>query len=372
MFSTVPDVGLISNMGETFLRLDSKLRAPSSLKDQCSLIRLALLMLLVLLSYGQTFATPPTRVETVQFKSKLVNSTLPYNVVLPADYASPEAKTTRYPVLYLLHGLTGHYSDWTTKTKLAEYAAQYRMIIVTPEGNDGWYTDSATMPTEKYETYIVQELIPDVRDRYRTIEKREARAIAGLSMGGYGALKFGVKYPELFGFAASMSGALGAASWTLQDLRGNDWILRSLTAIFGPPNSEVRTANDLNDLLRRMPAERAAALPYMYLDCGTEDPLLPSSKALADILLMRKIPHEFRQLPGAHDWIYWDQQVVEVLRIFGERTTEGGKTMKAIAKSRKYRTASGSDRMPELTRHSSRFYWGQSGSIRSLPLAVLY
>src|SRR6185503_6649341 len=220
-----------------------------SLKYPRASMRLALLMLLVLVAtYGHTFAAPSARVETVQFKSKLINSTLPYNVVLPPDYASPETKTTRYPVLYLLHGLAGHYTDWTTRTKLAEYAAQYQMIIVTPEGNNGWYTDSATMPTEKYETYIVQELIPDVRDRYRTIEKREARAIAGLSMGGYGAIKFGVKYPELFGFAASMSGALGAASWTLQDLRGIESIWRSLTAIFGPPNSVVRTANDLNDL----------------------------------------------------------------------------------------------------------------------------
>ena len=296
-------------------------------------VRLVLVLLVLLASYGHTFAAPTTRVETVQFKSKLINSTLPYNVVLPPDYASPETKTTRYPVMYLLHGLTGHYSDWTTRTKLAEYAAQYKMIIVTPEGNDGWYTDSATMPTEKYETYFVQELIPDVRDRYRTIEKREARAIAGLSMGGYGALKFGVKYPELFGFAASMSGALGAASWTLEDLRGNQWIWRSLTSIFGPPNSAVRTANDLNDLLKSMPAERIATLPYIYLDCGTEDPLLPSSKVLADILLMRKIPHEFRQLPGTHNWVYWDQQVVEVLRIAGEKMTVDGKAMKATAKS---------------------------------------
>ena len=319
---------MVGKASRVILKIEGSLNYPRPA------VRLALMVLLVLLaSYGHTFAKLPTRVETVQFKSKLINSTLPYNVVLPPDYASPETKTSRYPVMYLLHGLTGHYSDWTTRTKLAEYAAQYKMIIVMPEGNDGWYTDSATMPTEKYETYIVQELIPDVRDRYRTIEKREARAIAGLSMGGYGALKFGVKYPELFGFAASMSGALGAASWTLEDLRGNQWIWRSLISIFGPPNSAVRTANDLNDLLKSMPAERIATLPYIYLDCGTEDPLLPSSKVLADILLMRKIPHEFRQLPGTHNWVYWDQQVVEVLRIAGEKMTVDGKAMKATAKS---------------------------------------
>lgn len=305
----------------------------TSLDDWHSLSLLAVMVLLVLASYGQALAASPARVETVQFKSKLINSTLPYKVVLPPDYNSPQTRSTKYPVLYLLHGLTGHYSDWTSRTKLAEYSSQYQMIIVTPEGNNGWYTDSDTTPTDKYETYIVQELIPDVRDRYRTIETREARAIAGLSMGGYGALKFGVKYPQLFGFVASMSGALGAASWTEQDLRGHEMIWRSLVSIFGPRNSAVRTANDLNQLFRSIPADRLAALPYVYLDCGTEDPLLQSSTALADILLTRKIPHEFRQLPGAHNWNYWDQQVVEVLRIAGAKMNAGTKAMRATAKS---------------------------------------
>ena len=131
------------------------------------------------------------RVETVQFQSKLINAKLPYNVILPVDYES--SPTTRYPVLYLLHGLTGHYSDWMARTNIADYAADYRLIIVMPEGNDSWYTDSATVETDKYESYVLKELIPDVQSRYRTIEARYGRAIAGLSMGGYGAIKFGLK-----------------------------------------------------------------------------------------------------------------------------------------------------------------------------------
>src|SRR5215203_6033605 len=89
------------------------------------------------------------RVETVRFQSKLINTTLPYNVILPVDY--DKSRTTRYPVLYLLHGLTGHYSDWVARTNVADYAAEYRMIVVMPEGNDSWYTDSATITTDKYE-----------------------------------------------------------------------------------------------------------------------------------------------------------------------------------------------------------------------------
>ena len=100
----------------------------------------------------QTVAPQDKRLQTVQFQSKFIGQTLPYIVVLPVNYDQPAAKAERYPVLYLLHGLTGHYDNWTTRTKLSEYAANYSMIIVTPEGNNSWYTDSATVPSDKYET----------------------------------------------------------------------------------------------------------------------------------------------------------------------------------------------------------------------------
>src|ERR1044072_4399590 len=96
------------------------------------------------------------RIETIQFRSALVGKTLPYNVILPADY---RISARRYPVLYLLHGWAGHYDDWATRTNIADYAAQYRIIDVMRERNDGWYTDSATISGDKYESYILQELI---------------------------------------------------------------------------------------------------------------------------------------------------------------------------------------------------------------------
>jgi S-formylglutathione hydrolase FrmB len=255
------------------------------------------------------------RVETVQFESKLVGTTLPYNVLLPGDYNQPAARAKHYPVLYLLHGLSGHYTNWLDKTRLVEYTAGYDVIIVMPEGNNSWYTDSATVPTDKYESYIVQELIPDVEKRFRASSARDGRAIAGLSMGGYGALKFGVKHPELFVFTASMSGALDAASWTEADLKGLESVWRTLQPVYGAADSETRAANDLSKLYRELPAARVAALPYVYLDCGTEDALVQTNRSFTDILLRQKIPHEYRQLPGNHSWTYWDTQVQEVLRI---------------------------------------------------------
>ncbi len=255
------------------------------------------------------------RVVTVQLHSALVGKTLPYNVILPADYRT---STTRYPVLYLLHGWAGHYSDWATRTNVADYVAQYRMIIVMPEGNDGWYTDGV-ITTDKYESYILQELIPDVQRRYRTIESRYGRAIAGLSMGGYGALKFGLKSPGTFTFAGSLSGALAATTWTEEDLKAFKSMNNSLVAAFGPRDSPQRKANDIFEIASRVSASRAAALPYFYFDCGTEDFFLGVNEQFALLLTEKKIPHEFRELPGAHGWQYWDQQVKELLKVAAEK-----------------------------------------------------
>ena len=257
------------------------------------------------------------RVETVRFQSKLIGAVLPYNVVLPADYDT--STTTRYPVLYLLHGLTGHYSDWASRSNVADYAQQYRMIVVMPEGNDSWYTDNASVTTEKYESYILKELIPDVQQRYRMIEARYGRSIAGLWMGGYGAIKFGLKSPQTFAFAASMSGAFAITRIPEKDLQQLGPILLKL---FGPFGSDTRKANDIFDIVENMPATRVASLPYLYFDCGTEDPLatvFTSNRDLAKLMSDKKIPHEFRQLPGDHFSAYWDHQIPHVLEIASQK-----------------------------------------------------
>ncbi len=258
-------------------------------------------------------------VETIQFKSELIGQVLPYNAILPVGYAE---SNKRYPVLYLLHGLFGRYDDWVSRTNLAEYATHYDVIIITPEGHDSWYTDSAGVPTDKYESYFVRELISDVDARFRTIKDRRARGVAGLSMGGYGALKYGLKHPEQFAFAGSLSGALDPTTRT-DDQRGFDWnILRpSINTVFGPRNSQTRTANDLHQIARSFNASQIASLPYLYFDCGLEDGFLATNRELANILLTKKIPHQFRQLPGGHDWAYWDQQVKEVLRLYVQLMT---------------------------------------------------
>jgi S-formylglutathione hydrolase FrmB len=258
-------------------------------------------------------------VETIQFKSELIGQVLPYNALLPVGYAQ---SNKRYPVLYLLHGLFGRYDDWVTRTNLAEYAAHYDVIIITPEGHDSWYTDSGGVATDKYESYFIGEIIPDVDARFRTIKDRRARGVGGLSMGGYGALKYGLKHPEQFAFAASLSGALDPALRT-DDNPGFAWdILRpSINAVFGPRNSQTRTANDLHQIARGLSASQIASLPYLYFDCGLEDGFLATNRELADILVSKRIPHQYRQLPGGHNWAYWDQEVREVLRLYAQLMT---------------------------------------------------
>lgn len=270
-------------------------------------LRLAALVILLLcaLAAYHYHAESAVRVETVRLASRLTGRAMPYDVVLPPGYGLITARSTRYPVLYLLHGWSGRHDSWVKNTYLKRYAAEHRLIIVTPEGENGWYTDGAGDATDKFESYFIEELMPEVERRFRVINQRRGRGVAGYSMGGYGALKFGFKHPELFAFAASTSGALDTASRTDDP---------SIMRIFGEPGSPVRGANDLPRLAREFPEERKGLLPFLYLDCGAKDLWFDSNRDFAAILFERKFAYEYRQVPGEHIWPYWDKQLQEIMR----------------------------------------------------------
>jgi S-formylglutathione hydrolase FrmB len=275
---------------------------------------LLIALALVLLIAFHVYTSNSVRVKTIPFESNLVGKSLPYTVVLPPGYTLITSGK-KYPVLYLLHGWGGNPEGWIAQTKLTDYAARYQLIIVLPEGGNNWYTDSATAPAEKYESYLLQELMADVDNRFRTIRERKARAIAGFSMGGYGALKFGIKHPDVFIFAASMSGAFDAPA------RVDD---ESIMRTFGAADNPVRSGNDLSKLAGDVPDDKRAALPFFYFDCGTEDPWLKTNRDLDSILHERKIAHDYREFPGGHDWKYWDKQVQDILRQAAERLVPAG------------------------------------------------
>jgi S-formylglutathione hydrolase FrmB len=255
------------------------------------------------LTLGETIATfDAPEIRTLKLNSKLMGREMTYRVIMPRDYES--LKDFRFPVVYLLHGLTGHFDNWTEKTKVGDYVRSFGYFIVTPEGGDGWYTDSVSVPNDKFESYIIQELIPEIDKNLRTKTARENRAIAGLSMGGYGALKFGLKYPDKFILAGSFSGALGITALPTATAG-----YPSVKNVFGEDDSQTRKDNDIFRILRDMPADKIKDLPFLYVACGTEDFLISNNQDFMKLLSEKKVRHEYRQLPGAHSWAFWDDQI---------------------------------------------------------------
>lgn len=216
-------------------------------------VAIALLLLAALPSLAQGRLP---QVQDRHVASKALGRTTTFRVYLPAGYARSQR---RYPVLYLLHGAFGDFKNWDTLTRLRRHAAGLPWIIVMPDAGDSWYTNSATTPGGRFEDYIAHDLISEVDARYRTVAGREGRAIAGLSMGGYGAMKFALRYPQLFSVAGSFSGAFDGPL----DLDRRRADLRdALRGAFGPQGSPARAENDVFRL-----AEQAApaTAPYLYL-----------------------------------------------------------------------------------------------------------
>jgi putative tributyrin esterase len=252
----------------------------------------------------------PTR-ESLAAPS-LNGKALPYRVLLPADYAT---SGKRYPVLYLLHGLTGNENDWLERSKLTEYAGRYHLIVVMPGVGDTWYANSASDPSARYEDVIVKDLIPRIDSEYRTIARREGRAIAGLSMGGLGAMKFALRYPEMFAFAGSFSGAFGVPLTASLGKKPSARMLAELRKVFGDERSQARRDNDLFALVRQEPP-KGVPMPYLYVSTGQSDPLpqvADTNPRFAEALRARKLKYEYNERPGTHDWKFWDSEVEMML-----------------------------------------------------------
>ncbi len=245
--------------------------------------------------------------ETVEFAARhLGGMTVGFNLILPRDYA---ATSRRYPVLYLLHGYTDHYPAWVSYTNLAQYARSYEEIIVMPEGDNGFYTNSSADAGLAWEDFLILDLIPYVDGHYRTVASREGRAVAGLSMGGYGAMKLGLKFPQMFAAVASLSGALAAAQWKENPARDPE-LTKLLESIFGGRHSPAREANDPFELVKKLPVEEC---PQLYLSVGSDDFLLRENREFVERLAQLKIPYEYREIPGKHEWPVWDRQIQVVL-----------------------------------------------------------
>jgi S-formylglutathione hydrolase FrmB len=249
------------------------------------------------------------RVQDVKFFSKSLQREMSYRVVLPHDYFNNEF---RYPVLYLLHGLTGHYRSFEAHSNLTRYLDKYQLIAVSIEGENSWFINSAGDAKEKWEDYFLKDLIADVQERYR-INGGDARAIAGISAGGYAAIRLALKYPGLFFFAGALSGSVTITrDPELEKALKNFGIEK----IFGPPGSDSRKAADVFLLAEKAEPERTA---FIFMACGTGDDTILGNHQFADLLRKRHIAYEMTEFPGEHEWTFWEQALPRMLRTLAQR-----------------------------------------------------
>lgn len=242
---------------------------------------------------------PGVAMQDVTFHSAALNREMPYRVYLP-EHPAPGQKL---PVVYLLHGCGGNSREWSNYSDVGSYAAQ-GLILVMPAGECSYYMNAAGKPEDRFEDYLVYDLIADVEGRLPAAPGRLNRAIAGVSMGGFAAVELALTRPDLYVFAGGLSPAIDVPgrpfSWRRwqQSLR--------FRRIFGPQGSEARRKSDPFVLAR---SADPAQTPYLYLTAGEQEPLLDLNRRFAALLGQRRFGYEFHTKPGGHDWTEWDAQI---------------------------------------------------------------
>jgi len=274
---------------------------------------MALLGCFVLAACHQKTQPPPDHprltanvtLRDVTFQSAALRRPMQYRVILPATLVA----SLKLPAVYLLHGGGGGtFRDWTSYSDVARYA-EHGVILVLPEGDESYYTNAAGRPQDRYEDYVVQDLIPEVESKFPVAPGRPNRAIVGVSMGGFGAVNLALKHPDLFVFAAGMSSAIDVPSRPLSFKRIGQY--RGHAAIFGPWGSQTRRDNDPFLLARTAdPLE----VPFLYLTCGDQEGLLPANRKFAVLLKERHFQYEFHSGPGGHDWNQWNRQLISAFQ----------------------------------------------------------
>ncbi len=241
---------------------------------------------------------------TLHIESEALGKFVPCTVLLPKDYWQSES-TKRYPVLYLLHGAFGKHTDWLNNAGTAAYLADLPLIVVLPDSQgDSFYQNSPGFG--KWQTYFESELMPEVESLFRTINKREGRAIAGLSMGGYGSWHLALDNPKKFCAAASLSGVVG---W------GEDKpILNFVEKMFPTDAAKLYATGALWPKIQALTDQKGAWRgPVLYFDCGKDDFLIQMNRDMERRLLEKGLPFEFAEFDGAHTWPYWDEHLRDVL-----------------------------------------------------------
>lgn len=251
----------------------------------------------------------------MQYYSKALATSVSVNVILPEinkkkdGVGSPDGE---YKTLYLLHGLSDNCNAWLRYTSIERYAKDYNIAVIMPSVSRSWYSDTAY--DAKYFTFVAKELPEVCRSYFNGISaKKENNFVAGLSMGGYGAMKLALTYPDNYEGCASLSGSLDITR------KGRPYNLNEWKGNFG---FELQSADELentdNDIfaLTEKLVKNNANPPKIFLWCGTEDSLIKVNRDYTQFLNELNIPHAYSESEGDHSWKWWDLHIQDVLEFF--------------------------------------------------------
>ena len=228
--------------------------------------------------------------------SAVLQKQIGMHVILPDVGKGP------FPVMYLLHGLSDDYTIWLRRSRIEEYVKRLGLIVVMPDGYRGFYTDNEQGPA--FGRYMAEE-VPSLVERFFPASKsRNGRCLTGLSMGGYGAFRLALAYPDRYCSAVSHSGAMLFGSYRSERLSADEF-----TRVRGL--KPAGTEHDLMHLARK--GAKKGVMPRLRFDCGIDDYLIDENRKLHHFLTSRKISHEYQEHPGQHDWDYWDEHVQEAI-----------------------------------------------------------
>ncbi|MGA9406123.1 MAG: alpha/beta hydrolase-fold protein [Bacteroidota bacterium] len=261
--------------------------------------------------------------DDLSMTSKILRGERKYAVYLPPDY---ETSQRSYPVLYLLHGSGDDQTGWVQFGEVLHIAdkaindgSATPMIIVMPDANSGrrGYTNKID-GTWQYEDFFFNEFIPYIEKTYRIKSEKRFRAVAGLSMGGYGTFLYALHHPEMFSSACPLSASTGPMQ--LEDTRKSLQDFSQTNADTSMPDSLVEKyyrRNSVIYLVNNMPDDQKKAVRW-YIDCGDDDHLSEGNSLIHVAMLKKEIPHEFRTRDGGHTWTYWRAALPEVLRFVSD------------------------------------------------------
>lgn len=280
-----------------------------------------LLVLCTVLAAGSAFAQ--SRIDCSALSSNILKRPVHYCVFLPSGYdaGATQHPTNRYPVLYFLHGLGDNEQTlfnsggWTLLDDLRKQHKMGDFLIVAPEGRRSFYVNSAD-GSVRYSDFFLQEFMPAIERKYRIRPGRAGRAISGISMGGYGALRFAFAHPELFSAASAQSAAIITESPQQLDAASQTGvpILTVLGPVFGKP-IDARHWNENNPLALAKKNAGGVRMMAIYFNCGQNDNY-GFEKGAAELhteLLREHVPHEYHAYPGDHSLTYFLSHFDEVM-----------------------------------------------------------